>query len=836
MANYQAPANGGTVRGSNASDVVTGSAFNDVLWGLGGNDVINGGDGDDVIEGDGAYTIADALAASGSAISAFSGTVSDKSGLQLTSMGVAGTQSIWRIRNATDLPMIVVLQSASSGNGSQGPITITIPAHSEALVPSSNLSTHKLSLNGKMIETKAAGSQTFNTSATFGITVDGDDTLSGGNGNDTLRGHGGNDTLNGGDGKDSLDGGIGNDVLVGGAGADILNGGDGNDTADYSTSRAAITINLVDGLGVGGDAQGDVLTNIENLIGSDFNDVLTGNGVINVIDGGNGDDIITGGSNDDKLLGGAGNDTFVVEWSNSGDSYDGGDGIDTFSADIPVLGAYAQEIDLALGTNNWGDKFVNVENLIGGANNDKSWGTAGANSFWGRGGNDLLDGRAGNDKLYGEDGVDTLIGGEGADLLDGGAGVDTASYAASLVGVNVNLFTGLGVGGDAQGDVLTNIENVIGSALNDTIVSNATANVLAAGAGVDTLSYANSNVAVTANLTLNSFLGGFAEGDIISGFENLSGSAFDDLLTGDAQVNILDGGNGADRLWGMAGEDTLNGGFGNDRLNGGVGADKINGGDGVDVADYAGSTAGVTVSLMTNTGLNGDAQGDVLTSIENLSGSKFDDILTGNDSANRLAGGGGSDKIYGMGGDDVIFTGSGYDYIDGGTGVDTVSYESSIDRVVVDLASGKGQYGDASRDVLVNVENLVGSKFGDTLFGSDVANRLNGMAGDDIISAGGGIDYVLGGGGNDKLTGGAAADVFIFDGVFGNDTITDFWAGATRTDRIWLTNTGFDDFGDVLANATNSAAGAVIHIADHGDITLTGVTVAQLHADDFIFG
>jgi Ca2+-binding RTX toxin-like protein len=86
------------------------------------------------------------------------------------------------------------------------------------------------------------------------------------------------------------------------------------------------------------------------------------------------------------------------------------------------------------------------------------------------------------------------------------------------------------------------------------------------------------------------------------------------------------------------------------------------------------------------------------------------------------------------------------------------------------------------------------------------------------------------------LTGGAGADVFLFEaGAFGSDVITDFAAGAGRTDRIWLIDQGPVTFADVLASAQNSAAGVVISV-NGGAITLAGVTVAQLVADDFIFG
>ena len=93
----------------------------------------------------------------------------------------------------------------------------------------------------------------------------------------TITGTGNNDSLVGTATSDSIYGGGGADTLVGGAGADYLDGGSGTDVADYATSGAGVTVNLTTGTGLGGDAQGDVLVNIENLVGSLFNDVLTGN-------------------------------------------------------------------------------------------------------------------------------------------------------------------------------------------------------------------------------------------------------------------------------------------------------------------------------------------------------------------------------------------------------------------------------------------------------------------------------------------------------------------------------------------------------------------------------
>jgi Ca2+-binding RTX toxin-like protein len=221
--------------------------------------------------------------------------------------------------------------------------------------------------------------------------------------------------------------------------------------------------------------------------------------------------------------------------------------------------------------------------------------------------------------------------------------------------------------------------------------------------------------------------------------------------------------------------------------------------------------------------------------IENLSGSAFADILTGDNGANRITGMSGEDKIYGMGGNDYIATGGGYDYVDGGDGIDTVTYEDSWDRVVVNLTTGKNQYGEASRDVLLNVENIVGSIYNDTITGDAGANRLTGGDGDDALNGMAGIDYLYGGNGNDRMTGGTEADVFVFNAGFGNDTITDFWAGAGRTDRIWLQGADVANQASPTWSVADSSAGAVITIDGHGTITLTGVAVAQLQLDDFIF-
>jgi Ca2+-binding RTX toxin-like protein len=179
----------------------------------------------------------------------------------------------------------------------------------------------------------------------------GDDSLVGGDGNDILDGGTGNDTLSGGlgsegvrasgvdarrgfssagliggAGNDILDGGEGDDYLDGGDGADQLIGGNGFDGVSYSNSGSAVTVNLALGTGAGGHAQGDTLTGIELVEGSNYGDTLIGSAGSDVLRGGAGNDLIKGGAGNDYLLGGDGDDTLDAE---AGDDYlDGGAGND----------------------------------------------------------------------------------------------------------------------------------------------------------------------------------------------------------------------------------------------------------------------------------------------------------------------------------------------------------------------------------------------------------------------------------------------------------------------------------------------------------------------------
>jgi Ca2+-binding RTX toxin-like protein len=917
--------------GGNGNDTMFGNGGNDVLHGDAGNDTLDGGTGNDTLDGG---TGADKLIGGDGIDTAIYITSSAGVNVNLaTGVGTGGDaqgdtlSGIENLIGSAFNDTLVGDAGANVLNGGLGNDILVGGAGADTLIGGGGVDTADYS-------TSSAG---VNVNLATGVGTGGDaqgDTLQS---IQNLNGTAFADTLIGNSGNNVLNGGAGNDILIGGAGADTLIGGAGIDTADYSTSTSAVNVNLETGVAKGGDAEGDTLIGIENLIGSKFDDVLVGDASVNKIYGGDGNDTITGGHNDDFMYGGNGNDTFIVEWSYHGDTYDGGEGIDTFNADIPVLGDYKQEIDLATGTNNWEDHFISIENLVGSANNDKFWGTDGVNVFWGRNGNDLLDGRGGDDKLYGEQGNDTLLGGAGNDLLDGGidndiliggagadtliggAGVDVADYSASAAGVNVNLSTGIGQGGDAEGDKLSQIEDLVGSKFDDILTGDTNANVLSAGdgndvlvgsgggdtmdggQGVDTADYSASNAGVKVNLATGIGQGGFAQGDklisvenligsvfadtligdananvlnggkgddtIIGGagadsliggegsdtadystsesfvnvnlatgtglggdaagdtyasIENLTGSKFDDTLTGDKGNNIIDGGAGNDMIIASSGTDTLIGGTGNDtvdysvlnncmvinlgtgvasgcggkidklvaienvigtayndtitgdaganKLYGGAGndhfwgsggGDKFDGGTGRDWVDYRNSTVGVNVNLITGQGQGGLAQGDTYVSIENIRGSAFDDTLIGDNNANVIYGGQGTDRIEAGGGNDMVYSGGGYDYLDGGSGIDTLSYADSWSSVTVSLAAGVGQYGAASRDTIMNFENLIGSKFGDILIGDAGNNTLNGAAGNDDLRGGAGDDMLIGGSGADKM-----------DGGIGNDTVS----------------------------------------------------------------
>ena len=456
---------------------------------------------------------------------------------------------------------------------------------------------------------------------------------------DVLVGTYGSNWLKGYFGDDVLDGKEGNDRLYGGGGADALIGGPGNDTASYVYSDEGVEVNLQDGTGRGGYAEGDTfpgrqmieytdpagetrqvdVPDIENLYGSyEHDDVLVGahssNRLVGYkgddeLDGREGHDLLEGRDGADVLRGGEGND--LASYAHSDEAVEvrlhdgtarGGDAEgDTFPG--------RQTLDY---TNPAGDtvqvEVPDVEDLIGSAFDDILDGTHGPNRLGGYRGDDQLDGREGDD---------WLDGGPGADALRGGEGNDTASYFFSFTGgVVVRLHDGTARGGEAEGDTF---------------------------AGTDLVEYTDSEGNV---LTLE-----------VPDIENLDGSSFADILAGDLRDNRINGGGGDDDLYGGpgGGDDLLTGGPGNDRLYGGVGNDTLEGGPG-------------------------------------------DDRLRGGPDNDSLAGGEGDDTFFFTpgGGDDAILDfGAGADKLDLTAfteirSTDDLTVSQRSDHIVIDLTAHRG--------------------------------------------------------------------------------------------------------------------------------------------------
>ena len=314
------------------------------------------------------------------------------------------------------------------------------------------------------------------------------------------------------------------------------------------------------------------------ITGTVGNDVITYEGPATYVGGGAGNDTINATPTDPfrTFDGGDGNDRINVGSFVNEDIYLGGRGADTI--DWSGSGESGLVIDLAAGTATDGDgnteTMLSFRDAVGTSGDDHIIGDDGDNALEGLGGEDHLEGGAGHDTLRGGDGDDTLDGGDGNDRLFGGAGADT--------------FIG--------------------------------------GAGNDTVSYADASTGVYVDLLFNNADDG-AEGDSFSGIENLTGSAFGDILFGGDADNILHGGDGNDSLGGDggddilhgdAGDDSLFGGAGNDTLFGGAGDDLLedregqnifDGGDGFDIVSYDEFDEDVLVDL--STGVNNVQQNAV---------------------------------------------------------------------------------------------------------------------------------------------------------------------------------------------------------------------------------
>ena len=654
------------IDGTDGAESIAGGGGDDTINAMGGDDEINGGGGNDLITGGpGADMIK-------------GGAGMDTISYEYSPMGVT----------------INLCAGTASGGDAEG----------------DELGSDIENVRGSMHDDMLSGSR-------------GDNMMWGLGGMDDLYGDKGDDTLHGGMGDDELDGGDGMDTLVGGPGADVLTGGEDDDRASFAGSMMGVAVRLHTSQLMGGDAEGDswgdmttetytlpdedgemqefeeTVPDIVNLTGSGMDDILAGDSRANMIDGGGGDDKLYGGpgGGDDTLHGGKGDDMLFGGWGS--DTLHGGAGDDM---------------------------------LNGGKEGD----TAGVDTYYGGAGSDMIYANS-DDTINGwlpvydaddpantapEDDTDTADVDESTEDANDPMAVDTVSFARleKAVGSATARWT---LNANA-----TNVENLIGTSENDYLGGDSDKpNVIEGGDGADnlsggadenvataddpddTVSYRSSDRRVNVDLsgTTDVASGGHAQGDTIAGFENVIGSAHDDILVGDA---------GANKLTGLAGDDDITGGDGADTIEGGYGADELDGDNGRatgqtqalragDTLSYAGSMAGVTANLATHTFIGGDAEGDEVavqrgddaemldhdndpetdaldvSTFENLTGSANNDRLTGDHRTNTIMGGDGDDTISGGGAMDVLMGQKGDDTIKGDAGPDHLVGGPGADRL-----------------------------------------------------------------------------------------------------------------------------------------------------------
>lgn len=563
-------------------------------------------------------------------------------------------------------------------------------------------------------------------------------------------------------GEDLLYGGGGDDRLAGLGGADALFGGAGFDLADYAQASGGITANLENpAQNAGPNAAGDTYDGVEGLVGSSFADRLTGDAAANRLEGGAGNDAVSDGAGNDTVYGGDGDDTLIA--GAGADQLFGNLGFDRVDYGTAPT---ALRLDFAQPSASTGfaagDILEGIEEVFGSAFGDTILGDGTDNQIYGAGGADYLYGRDGDDDLQGGSGDDRLVGGLGADRLEGGTGMDLAVYSTASAAVVADLMTPERNRGDE------------------------------------------------------------AAGDLYLGIEGVIGSAYHDRLHGETGGNQLYGLNGNDFLDGRAGNDQLYGGEGNDTLLGGADADLLQGDGGRDLVSYATAASGVTAHLAQPSRNRAEALGDSYSGIEDLLGSAWADVLTGNTLSNALSGGAGNDLLAG---------GSGADRLYGGAGFDLASYAEARSAVLVDLSASWRNTQDAYGDRFFAIEGLRGSSYNDTLTGNTAANLLQGgsgndslfaASGNDTLQGNSGSDYLFGGTGSDRLEGGAGSDRLY--GGSAQDLAS--YASASRAVTAHLADPR-KNFGDAYGDTFDSIEGLLG--SAYGDRLYAGTGAATLY-------
>ncbi|MDP2128878.1 MAG: hypothetical protein Q8K97_16040, partial [Pseudohongiella sp.] len=625
---------------------------------------------------------------------------------------------------------------------------------------------------------------------------DNDNFLGGGAGNDLLDGRGGNDVLVGGRGDDILRGGDGDDYLSGGAGNNQLDGGAGTDSIDYSSLTYGVTVVMA---GAGSRAaltSGEVtsLTPVDAYVWTDSLRSVPGP------TGLPGDMIQTGTSETrftyqirDQGTDDPSDDVRIQEdpitperiWKLNPLFAETPDDLKEvrFLPDEGLLPE--QEVSVIQQYVSSRDQFTNIERIIGGKGNDNFAGNAEDTFFYG---------------------------GAGADTIDGGAGIDTAGYQHSPTGVTVDLTKLVFKGGDAEGDSLKNIENIIGSAFADTLVGDNNNNRLTPGAGndnvsggggTDTVVFEFASTGVYYQLLAGKLRVITADGPTVLSIDTISddiefleftdktlsfadavkfvvrGTESNNLLTGTIIADFIEGLGGDDIINGLDGDDILDGGSGNDLLNGGAGNDRLIGGTGLD--QFVGGTGDDTYVVDNSNEIIIEALNEgndtVETSVNFTLPAHVENALviegksvsvTGNSLNNVLRGGIGNQTLLGLAGNDTLDGGEGADAMIGGAGDDIYFVDNFGDVVGPETADGGTDtiITRISMKVPENIENLVVDGNVSISLTGDYRNNRFFDGSNSILNA----TDALQGKGNSTFDGGAGQDSLTLSYSFADST------------------------------------------------------------------
>ena len=466
----------------------------------------------------------------------------------------------------------------------------------------------------------------------------------------------------------------------------------------------------------------------ETFTGGSGDDRLDGAAGDDIIYGLAGNDTITSGPGSDKIYGGDGDDRLFTKRGTGPDFFDGGAGIDLLNID---LGKVSKPLNLDLSHPETlqslgdGSQIINVERIVitGGTGNDHFIGGSLEDTLNGYAGDDVLTGGGGNDIIDGGDGNDlaTFSGSHGSykvsvsstgsvsvgdlragapDGVDTVTGVETYRFSDGSFTLNQLLSSTPSLNAAPTAIQLSNAlaqlpeNSVVGDGIKLADIS-----VVDDGLGTNSLGLSGADAASFAVRDTASgghalyYIGSPPDYETKHSF-TVSIDAQDPSLAGSAALHqlyelvitdVAEGGSGTGGgtggggegtipgvIYGTTASETLTGTAGDDIFDGGAGADALIGQAGTDTASYASASAAVKVDFTAPTKNLGDALGDSYSSIENITGSAFNDSLNGNSSANTINGGTGNDVISGQGGADILIGGEGNDTLSGNGGNDTL--------------------------------------------------------------------------------------------------------------------------------------------------------------------